>query len=262
MRKAEYGCENTWIDVTNQILRFSDSKEPFVVKNELFGVDPCRGKKKFLKITTDSGINYALESFPTFFCELAQNPFGDCTSTRVTFIIPSIGRSTLLKTIESLEKMKSTSWQAIIVFDGFMTPPMPIPSTISTLCIPKIGFLNCAGEVRNQGIRQATTEWIAFVDDDDQVTPDYMFRLQQEIESHPQAEVILFRMLQNQRVLPCGAGIRSGDVGISFAMKRSLCDKQGHWFQASASEDFDLLHRLQRAQINIHISPFITYLVR
>ena len=36
----------------------------------------------------------------------------------VTFIIPTIGRDTLTRTIESLEKQTNENWKAIIIFDG------------------------------------------------------------------------------------------------------------------------------------------------
>lgn len=41
----------------------------------------------------------------------------------VTFIIPTIGRDTLSKTIDSLINQTNPNWKAIIVFDG-------IPSNI------------------------------------------------------------------------------------------------------------------------------------
>jgi len=156
--------------------------------------------------------------------------------------------------------MKSYQWNAICIWDG-VTPNISLHlANIQHISIPKVGFANCAGEVRNKGIKEATTEWIAFVDDDDQVTQDYMYRLQQEIVTHPKAEVIVFRMLQNGHILPSTSAIHCNDVGISFAMKRSLCST--FYFKPSKTEDFDLLSRLQRANIPIHISSYVTYLVR
>ena len=39
-------------------------------------------------------------------------------SPLITFIIPSIGRPSLQRTINSLMDMKDPDWKAIIVFDG------------------------------------------------------------------------------------------------------------------------------------------------
>jgi glycosyltransferase involved in cell wall biosynthesis len=36
----------------------------------------------------------------------------------LTFIIPTIGRDTLHRTIESLEKQANNNWNAIVIFDG------------------------------------------------------------------------------------------------------------------------------------------------
>lgn len=38
--------------------------------------------------------------------------------TRITFIIPSINRETLSRTIDSLFKQSNPNWKAIIIFDG------------------------------------------------------------------------------------------------------------------------------------------------
>ena len=36
----------------------------------------------------------------------------------ITFIIPSIGRNSLLNTINSLKNQNNNNWKAIIIFDG------------------------------------------------------------------------------------------------------------------------------------------------
>jgi glycosyltransferase involved in cell wall biosynthesis len=38
--------------------------------------------------------------------------------SNLTFIVPSIGRDTLPRTIKSLENQTNQDWNAIIVFDG------------------------------------------------------------------------------------------------------------------------------------------------
>src|SRR5204863_4989183 len=111
-------------------------------------------------------------------------------------------------------------------------------------------------------MRKADTPWIAFVDDDDIVTRDYMLRLESEIASHPNADVIMFRMLRLNSVCPSARQISLHDVGISFAMKRSLASCESFWFEPSPSEDFNLLNKLLRAGKNIHVSDFITYIIR
>ena len=58
------------------------------------------------------------------------------------------------------------------------------------------GF-NSAGYVRNYGIRFATTEWIAFVDDDDTIKSTYIETFLSEMSNY-ENDVIIFRMVKFQ----------------------------------------------------------------
>lgn len=233
----------------------------FKISNEEFKKDPCPGKRKYLKINN----HYLLEDTYASKYELENLPIGDLWVNRsafVTFIIPTIGRQTLTNSIQSLIDNKSKLWNAMIVFDGIPAPKFDLPM-IQTLSIPKIGFKNCAGEVRNRGIKLVTTEWVAFLDDDDKITPDYMYRLQSEIDKNPKADVILFRMIQpNGLVLPPKSYFAVNHVGISFAVKTNIFQKHEIKFVPSSCEDYNLLHEMEEKGFHIHLSDYITYLVR
>jgi glycosyltransferase involved in cell wall biosynthesis len=95
--------------------------------------------------------------------------------SKITFIIPSIGRSTLKETIESLEKQTNKNWNAIIIFDGCTPNFQTDDSRVKIIQIEKLGQgINSAGLVRNEGIKIAETEWVAFVDDDDTLAVNYV----------------------------------------------------------------------------------------
>jgi glycosyltransferase involved in cell wall biosynthesis len=55
--------------------------------------------------------------------------------------------------------------------------------------------INSAGYVRNYGIKFATTEWVAFVDDDDTIRNTYVETFLREIATYD-TDVIIFRMLK------------------------------------------------------------------
>ena len=92
----------------------------------------------------------------------------------ITFIIPTIGRSTLQNTLDCLINQSNPNWKAIVIFDGISST---IQNTDPRICIiesPKLGEgTNSAGLVRNYGITFADTEWVAFVDDDDNDTGEW-----------------------------------------------------------------------------------------
>ena len=186
----------------------------------------------------------------------------------VTFIIPTIGRDTLTRTIESLEKQTNENWKAIIIFDG-CSPTIELNSEkIQIIQIEKKGEgLNSAGNVRNEGIKLATTEWIAFVDDDDTIASNYVETFYNEIQEFNNMDVIIFRMsyeLNKDQILPHlneSNNFYHAAVGISFAMKKNLCDL-GYIFIPSIGEDYDLLNKIRENNYKMMISPYIRYFVR
>ena len=106
--------------------------------------------------------------------------------TKVTFIIPSINRESLTKTIDSLLKQTNNNWKAIIIYDGVEGKQFD-DDRIKTININKTGIVGQihgeAGLVRNVGIKEADTKWIAFLDDDDTITPYYIDSLYLEINN-------------------------------------------------------------------------------
>jgi hypothetical protein len=182
----------------------------------------------------------------------------------ITFIIPSVGRPTLGRTLQSLQAMSNPGWNAIVVFDGVdPVPPVADPRIVYT-SISKQGYANCAGQVRNQGIRHVKTQWVAFVDDDDILLPNYLDKFYEELETG--AEVIIFRMYStfDDRVVPPldHSDFYMAHVGISFCLKTSICQKENVWFNSCSFEDYDLLNRLRSLRKRIRISPSVTYAVR
>jgi glycosyltransferase involved in cell wall biosynthesis len=185
--------------------------------------------------------------------------------SKLTFIIPTIGRKTLSNTIKSLENQINQNWNAIIVFDGIKPNIKTVNPKIRIIQIKKLGTnINSAGNVRNVGIKHAKTEWVAFVDDDDILTKNYVQTFYNEIDEFKDIDVIIFRMHNNDnRILP---EIKTDNfykckVGISFAVKTEIVKKQIK-FYPSRTEDYDLLNKLRQKSFKIMISPYVRYLVK
>ncbi len=178
----------------------------------------------------------------------------------ITFIIPTIGRDTLLRTVNSLLNQSDPNWKAIVVCDGISNISFG-DSRISSVNIEKTGISNHAGAVRNFGIRMANTEWVAFVDDDDTLSSDYLKKFKQELDLNPDADCIIFRMQDKVRgPLPPAKSnnFKQNYVGISFAVRKSLAVE----FEPSATEDFYYLDKVRNLKKKIIISPHITYFIR
>jgi glycosyltransferase involved in cell wall biosynthesis len=189
--------------------------------------------------------------------------------TVVTFIIPSKGRPTLTRTLHSLRAQTDQDWKAIVAFDGIdaiIDDDFSSDERITlTRLVKRVGQANHGGLVRNYAMGIADTPWLAFVDDDDSVTPDYVARLNETLGQHPDCDVVIFRMQQSPGVVlppPGHTNFSITQVGISFAMKRKLFVEHGYAFVPGIEEDFHLLNRIRAGGCKIVISPHLTYLVR
>jgi glycosyltransferase involved in cell wall biosynthesis len=184
----------------------------------------------------------------------------------ITFIIPTIGKDTLPRAIESLENQTNDNWKAIVIFDG-IKPNVEINNPkIKVLEIEKKGVGgNGAGRVRNYGMEMVDTDWIAFLDDDDTIANDYIETFNKEINEHPYVDVLIFRLYRynwepNLIPFPESDNFHANEVGISFALKTEIF-KSGHEFEPSSGEDFMYLTKIRENNYCMMISPHIKYFV-
>ena len=186
----------------------------------------------------------------------------------ITFVIPSIGRPSLSTTLKYLINQTDPDWKCIVCYDG-VSPKPEISKIIENdpriryIITPKKGFTNCAGEVRNDAIAVADTEWVAFVDDDDYLSPDYVRSFREELTTTPDAECVIFRMInQKGTVIPAPSQVDFvlNDVGISFACKTSIIN-DGLKFVPNPAEDFYLLDAMRKEGHKIVLSNRILYFV-
>ena len=182
----------------------------------------------------------------------------------VTFVIPSINRLSLIKTLDSILNQTNDNWKVVIIFDGVID----IHPSIETKCnnekisfhkVPKQKDRSC---VRNIGIQMCTTPWIAFVDDDDTISSDYTEMIYQSSIQNNKIDCIIFRMINNKNyILPeifC-KHIKKSKVGISFSCKKEIFHRI--LFKNNYNEDFNLLKRIYLNKYTILVHESISYFV-
>jgi glycosyltransferase involved in cell wall biosynthesis len=184
----------------------------------------------------------------------------------ITFIIPTIGRNTLINSINSLKNQTIQNWNAIIIFDGINSNINIDDNRIMILECEKKGInINSAGEVRNYGMNYVKSKYIAFLDDDDIIENDYIETFYNEIKfyNNLDLDVVIFRMNNNDIIFPKlnVDNFYLCDVGISFIMKKSLFD-EGYKFTPDGAEDFLYLDKLRSDGKKIMIMPYIKYHVK
>ena len=184
----------------------------------------------------------------------------------ITFIIPTIGRNTLLNSIKSLINQTDSDWKAIIIFDGIKNNFLINDNRITILEIEKTGdsyLKNKSGLVRNIGINNVEkSDWIGFLDDDDILSSNYINNLKTELSLN-NFDVCIFRMgYENGYILPSkyDRNIIKNRVGISFALKTDISKKIN--FLNNPFEDYFYLKELQKNKYKILISSFVSYYIR
>lgn len=181
---------------------------------------------------------------------------------KVTFIIPTIGRKTLLNTIKSIVNQTIKDWEAIVVFDGIEPTIYTEDPRIKIIQIDKMGKgRNSAGLVRNEGMKIVKTGWIGFVDDDDYLCEDYLYFFYKHLQQD-NFDTLIFRMVLDNKIIPNlkAKNFEKNDVGISFLIKKEIFDKGIH-FSPSSAEDFYFLDKIRINNYKIIISPHTKYIV-
>ena len=189
----------------------------------------------------------------------------------VSFIIPTLGRWSLRRTLESLVAQNDDDWEALVMVDAgadlYAMEYADLGEKISFWFPPVTGS---AGLLRNEGVRLAQGMWVAWVDDDDWIDEDYVSLLSDHIhEEDP--DVVVFRMLDPRLgVLPRPDNVLTrGPVGISYALRRDvmlnyqfIAENTTGPLETWRHEDITLLNAVKDDGYEIYLSPFVTYYVR
>jgi len=191
----------------------------------------------------------------------------------ICFIIPSIGRSTLKYSLNSLLKQTDTNWSCLVGFDGKSESDIDTKILVNDDRIKYLYFSDKlgnsghhgnAGLVRNSILNEVKdSQWVGFLDDDDTLSQFYVEILNLELNTND-FDCCVFRMRydsNDDKVIPPFNmnHIQQNFVGISFCVKKSFIDKHQIKFINSNSEDFDFLSKISACGGKIHLSSHITY---
>lgn len=181
----------------------------------------------------------------------------------ITFIIPSLNRPTLKRSIDSLINQTNPNWKCIIVYDGVDGVQFD-DERIETIKIEKVGVIGGvngqSGRVRNVGIKMSKTLWVGFLDDDDSVNSNYVDDL---LKKYSNYDFVIWRMkYTNGKIIPSinNDNLDFGNVGISFCFKNVFNDLL--FDNNRIGEDYDMVSKLKKITSNYIITPEIYYNVR
>lgn len=158
----------------------------------------------------------------------------------VTFIIPTLGRYSLHKALNSLKDQTNGNWKAIVVFDNHDVT-ISTDDKISAYRFdkpPNVG----AGIVRNYALPLVDTEWMAFLDDDDYLHKTYVDRI---ISWGNQYDLISFtyKDVTNGNIQPPPnlKKFVACNFGISIAVRTKIVQDNNIQFVPTAIEDYSFI---------------------
>ena len=157
----------------------------------------------------------------------------------VVTIIPTIGRNTLKRAIDSVALCST--------YDNWVT--FPIVETGGT-----------ASENRNNGLKKAELikpDWITFLDDDDYYNAGWENELDWDI-----SDIVIFRMRQGEAIVPDETNeLGFGNVGINFAlnMNRIKWEDLPKFDNDGEGEDWRFLEQLLEKYPKVKITNEIYY---
>lgn len=199
----------------------------------------------------------------------------------VTFVVPTTGRATLENALLSIHVQTDVRWHAVVVhqvqrnstthFHALEQPTIDLPDAIASdarfkhIYLERAILRNCAGSVRNFALKSVDTPWVAFLDDDDAISIDYVRSLSTAISTYPHVDLVSFRMYDSRfdRLYPAPEArtANQNDIGISFAFKltHTMVDMQVD----ATCEDFIFIHSFcMDASRFCFFSRHVTYYVK
>ncbi|MDP2962333.1 MAG: glycosyltransferase family 2 protein [Sulfurimicrobium sp.] len=140
---------------------------------------------------------------------------------RISVIIPTHNRPVLLaEALTSLLAQTFADWEAVIVDDA-SSPPATVDDKDARIHVLHHNASQGGAAAKNSGIKNATGEILAFLDDDDLYAPQYLARALDILDRHPELDVVFMG------VLWFGKNSAWGQRSYDEAMSKCLADARG-----------------------------------
>lgn len=138
---------------------------------------------------------------------------------RVSVVLPTHNRPALLaEALASLQEQTITDWEAVVVDDA-STPPVSLSNP--KLRIIRHDVSQGGAAAKSTGIRHATGDVLAFLDDDDLYAPQYLERALEVLDQHPELDVVFMS------VTWFGTAAAWGQKNYDLAMSKCLVEASG-----------------------------------
>jgi glycosyltransferase involved in cell wall biosynthesis len=138
-----------------------------------------------------------------------------------SIVIPTHNRSSLLKrALDSVFTQSVKNIEVVVINDGSTEDYTHLLNDLPVNCryikLPHSSGVSCA---RNRGILEAKGKWIVFLDDDDELAPQYLENIQKHIKRNQLEDSLVFMwgIVQVHEYGPGGVLVGTSDIDYSKA---------------------------------------------
>ena len=181
----------------------------------------------------------------------------------------------LEEAVQSVLTQAYENWELLLIDDGSTDPDLlrVLPHFAARdrrIVTASLGTHKGISAASNRGLELARGEWITFVDHDDVLEPDALFRIGQLLQTHPDADLIYtdedklgYAGLEAPAFKPDWSPdffLSCNYVGHLTAVRRDLVQKAGGFrSEFDSAQDYDLFLRVIELTNRIHHIPRILY---
>src|SRR6266576_3372579 len=181
----------------------------------------------------------------------------------------------LEEAIESALAQAYENWELVLIDDGSshadLLRALPLlAANDQRIILKSLGKHEGISAALNQGLGLARGEWVAFLDHDDVIEPDAVFRIVKLLQTHPDADLIYSdedKLGEDGVEAPLFKPDWSPDFFLSYnyvghltAVRRDIVQQAGGFrSQFDSAQDYDLFFRVIEQTQRIHHIPRVLY---
>ncbi len=181
----------------------------------------------------------------------------------------------LEEAVQSVLAQAYENWELVLIDDGSTDPDLlrvlpHLARRDRRIVTASLGKHEGISAASNRGLELARGDWVTFVDHDDVLEPDALFRIVQLLQTHPDADLIYTdedKLGEGGFEAPVFKPDWSPDFFLSYnyvghltAARRDLVQKAGGFrSEFDSAQDYDLFLRVIELTNRIHHIPRILY---
>lgn len=150
---------------------------------------------------------------------------------KLSIVIPTLGRKTLKRALDSIESQRAREDEVIVVGDGPQPEAANVMKTMGRgyRYLETVPTRRWGHAQRNLGMLEASGDYIGFMDDDDYYLPDAFSAMRKAAEQHPDIGLFLFRMKIGNITIWKDKGIRVGNVSTQMILLKRVFQYSDIW---------------------------------